>query len=668
MRPVIYATIGVLLLILAAVGLRQSASYRVDAEARERARAQAQLDQLITAWESAVDEHVRFWLQGLGTGDTQTADTERHLRTQFPWVDAVYLWEPGDVLWPAEPFPENTSALQSNPCIARAMAATGAEDTMQTAQRYLSCRSGGGRPIALYSTSQVAQLLLDADHPDLADAAIRDLGTLPAMEIASAWNYGVNARRLAELRMQHIRAQHGLGRDDIADHWLCGMRQELLTLNAPTLQSVLDLYTQGIRHELTTAAAQGSVEPCTANVPPAPPGGGLNADDPLEARALRRLAAWNMVRDQDWVNADIPTLTEGPKLVLDPTTEPPAIIYTARLEVGSLLGGIQIDQDELIRVLFRNAGALGPYLSIRDAEGNVLAGTDDPVFVYRSFGHILPFLQVGIAEGAIPTIATDTALYVQWAVIGIGMLVGVFALVTLVRTDREQVAILTRQREFMSRVTHELKTPLAGIRVIAENLEMGAYRDTAQIERYAQTIIAEAERLGARVDEVLKAANGPAREDASALDLARVLDELVGTWRERYATSGTGATLTLEAPQSLPMHGKVGVLRDAVTNLLDNALKYRNPERALRVVVRARVVGRMVVVEVEDNGMGVPPALRKAIFEKFRRVEGPGRGLSGGHGLGLSFVADAAAAHGGTIECRQGPEGGSTFVLRIKRT
>ena len=679
MRPVIYATIGVLLLMLAAVGMQQSTRHRVDAEARERARAQDQLDQLITAWESAVDEHVRFWLQGLGSGDTQTGDLERHWRTQFPWVDAVYLWEPGDVIWPAEPFPENMSAIQSNPCIARAMAATGAEDSMQTAERYATCRSGGGRPMALYSTSQTAELLLEADHPDLADQTIRDLGTLPAMAIGESWNYGVNARRLVELRLQHARAQHAMGREDIADHWLCGMKQELLTLNAPTLQSVVDLYTQNIRPQLLLASAQNSTEPCIAALGLNPAqavgalgSGGLGTDDILEARGLRRLAAWNMVRDQDWMNADIPTLTEGPKLVIDPTTDPPAILYAARLEVGNLLGGIQIDQDELIRTLFRNAGTLGPYLSIRDSEGAVLAGTDEPIFVYRSFGHILPFLQVGIAEGAIPTIATNGALYVQWAVIGIGMMVGVFALVTLVRTDREQLDILVRQREFMTRVTHELKTPLAGIRVIAENLEMGAYRDTEQVEKYARTIIAEAERLGLRVDEVLKAANGPAREDARALDLARVLDELVSTWRERYSVTGEGttgesATIHCEAPQSLPMHGRVGILRDALTNLLDNALKYQHADRPLVVRVRARVQGRFVVVEVEDNGLGVPANMRKAIFEKFRRVEGPGRGMSGGHGLGLSFVAEAASAHGGTIECKENRSGGSTFVMRVKR-
>lgn len=661
MRPVVYATIGVLMLILAGVGVKQAENWRNDTEARERDRAQEQLDQLLTGWESAVDERIRLWLPVLASTDMAPSVLEARLRSESPWVDSVYLWEPGEVLWPGEPFPENLPAIQTHPCIARAMAATGAEDGMQTAGRYLGCQHAGDQQMLLYSTSQAAELLLEADHPDLADRLIRDISPLSAMEMAHAADYRVNARRLVELRMQHTRAVQGVGREDIADHWLAGMRQEILTLDAPTLLSVLDLYTDSIKPQI--AASTGTTF--------SPNLAALDDDDPLEARATRRLAAWDMVRNEDWQNTNTPTLTEGPKLMMDSSTDPPTLLYVARLEVGNLYGGIQIDQDELLRTLLHAAGTLRPYLTVRDSADRVLGGSDEPVFVYRSFGHILPFLQVGITERAIPRVATDQTLYAQLGVIAIGMLVGVFALITLVRTDKEQIQILTRQREFMSRVTHELKTPLAGIRVIAENLEMGAYRDTAQVENYARIIISEAERLGLRVDEVLKAANGPAREDARALDLSKMLAELVGTWRERYAASGDSgggpATIELDAPQGLPMHGKLATLRDAITNLLDNALKYRHPDRPLRVMVRARVQGRTVVIEVEDNGMGVPPGMRKAIFEKFRRVEGPGRGLAGGHGLGLSFVSDAARVHGGTIECRESRTGGSTFVMRIKR-
>jgi two-component system sensor histidine kinase AdeS len=74
---------------------------------------------------------------------------------------------------------------------------------------------------------------------------------------------------------------------------------------------------------------------------------------------------------------------------------------------------------------------------------------------------------------------------------------------------------------------------------------------------------------------------------------------------------------------------------------------------------------RHAIVEVVDNGLGVPPKLRKEIFQEFVRVEGPNRGLAGGHGLGLAQVARTAAAHGGDVVCTEGLDGGARFSLRL---
>ena len=104
-----------------------------------------------------------------------------------------------------------------------------------------------------------------------------------------------------------------------------------------------------------------------------------------------------------------------------------------------------------------------------------------------------------------------------------------------------------------------------------------------------------------------------------------------------------------------------------MSNLLDNALKYRREGTRGLAQVRTGEMGRWVVVEVADNGIGVPPDMRRAIFERFQRVEGHGRGKAGGHGLGLSFVADTAAAHGGLVECSDGLNGGARFRLKLRR-
>lgn len=136
-------------------------------------------------------------------------------------------------------------------------------------------------------------------------------------------------------------------------------------------------------------------------------------------------------------------------------------------------------------------------------------------------------------------------------------------------------------------------------------------------------------------------------------------------WRLLYEQAG--ARLDLDVPQSCHVVGLPGLVRDALTNLVDNALKYKREDRPLAATVRLRADRRWATVEVEDNGLGVPAEMRRSIFERFARVEGPGRGKAGGHGLGLSFVADAAQAHGGSIECKGGAEGGARFVLRIRR-
>jgi len=108
-------------------------------------------------------------------------------------------------------------------------------------------------------------------------------------------------------------------------------------------------------------------------------------------------------------------------------------------------------------------------------------------------------------------------------------------------------------------------------------------------------------------------------------------------------------------------------MHDAIGNLLDNALKYRRPGIPGLCRVRTGVSGRWVIIEVADNGMGVPSDKRKLIFERFTRVEGPRRGKAGGHGLGLAFVAETAEAHHGLVECADGIDGGARFRIKLPR-
>jgi two-component system phosphate regulon sensor histidine kinase PhoR len=226
--------------------------------------------------------------------------------------------------------------------------------------------------------------------------------------------------------------------------------------------------------------------------------------------------------------------------------------------------------------------------------------------------------------------------------------------------------VLQRQRDFVARVSHELKTPLAGIRVMAETIEIGAVRDEAQRAQFARRIVTEAEKLTDRVNEVLRAAARPDDDVPVPVDIDALVTDLAAAWQPRFEQ--VGATLAVETVHVGRVVAMPVLLRDALTNLLDNAIKYRKAERGGRAWLRVSVDRRWLCFEVADDGMGVPAAHRKSIFDRFRRVEGSGRGKAGGHGLGLAFVAETARLHGGKAECLDGVEGGARFVLRIRRT
>ncbi len=147
--------------------------------------------------------------------------------------------------------------------------------------------------------------------------------------------------------------------------------------------------------------------------------------------------------------------------------------------------------------------------------------------------------------------------------------------------------------------------------------------------------------------------------------LDALVKEVLDAWGPRLAQAGIELKTSLRPCPSTPIDK--ALLSDAVGNLIDNALKYRRTDRPSTLWVSTRATRSRCLVDVADNGLGVPAKDRKAIFQPFTRVEQPGRGKSGGHGLGLSFVLEAAKSHGGTVECREGIDGGARFILTIRR-
>lgn len=650
MRPLIYTTLALLLAMLGLEGVREATSQIEADEEREMRLTRKRLDAFVEQWEDFILERVRFLLEELDSGGPIRA-REGYLRANVPWFDAFYLWEDDEIVYPEAPVEEDLSALRADACMARAGHMAGTLGNVQAAMQYARC-IGRSPAVTLLAASEAAELLLNADQPLVADKVMRSVGPMGGLALQDAPEYNVSARRLIILRLQHARAMAAIDRTDIAERRLVALAYEITWLDGALLEEVLDLYEYPLARDLKSYGG--------------PQIGG--DDDDAYLRAQRRLALYQEVRDRSWNPRDIPPLSLGPRLLVDQYGDPPYLLSFARLDMG-VLGGVQLDQPKLLSSLLERATEdLRPYISIRDPAGRVLAGSTAPLVVETAFTRVLPHLRVGLAAGALAGAesAGTRALFAQLVPVALGILMGIVALASLVHTDRQQVGLFERQREFMTRVTHELKTPLAGIRLMAENLEMGAFRDADQRAKFARQIVKEAERLGARLDEVIAAASRPLEERSVPMDATQLCHELFERWRPLFEQQG--ATLSAELPSGpVRVHAQHDRLRDALSNLLDNALKYRHPDRPGHAWLRLRADRRWLQFEVEDDGIGVPSPMRKAIFERFRRVEGPGRGRAGGHGLGLAFVGEAARMHGGKVECREGTDGGSKFVMWIRR-
>lgn len=643
------------LFLLGAVAVQEARSFEAAYQARSQAMLDASLRQAVDRWESLLEERLGIWFSALASSDDPVL-IEAQARVEFPFFDAVYTWDGDEITFPAPATEEDLASLRRHPCVQTAESgllpdSSGRSTPIGVADALAACLADPNPGVRLLAASDAAEIFLNFDQPASADRTILSLVGLVNRPLTGPAVRGVDVRRLVILRLQHARAMEALGRTDIAQLWLSGLAADISALDAPRLERVLDLYEWPLAHDLRLLGG---------------PELGGEADEDLQ-RAQRRLAAWKELRSVDFDPRRLPALGESPRALVDPYADPPWLVFASRLGLGDLTAAVQVDQAVLLRWLLSEPDAgFRDQWSIRDPNGRVLAGSSDELAVEVAFTRVLPHLRAGITRSAEASPSQTRRAFVSRLLpFGIAILLGGIALYALIRTDRRQEVLMQRQRDFVARVSHELKTPLAGIRLMAETIEMGAYRDEAQREAFALRIVQETERLTARVNEVLRAATEPSDDVAVPIDIDAMVKDISLAWTPRFAQAG--GVLEVQAQPVGTVVGMPVLLRDAVNNLLDNAIKYRKENQPGRAWLRVRSDKKWVYFEVEDNGLGVPTSLRKAIFDRFRRVEGPGRGKSGGHGLGLAFVSETAKLHGGKAECLDGVDGGSKFVVRIRK-
>lgn len=241
-------------------------------------------------------------------------------------------------------------------------------------------------------------------------------------------------------------------------------------------------------------------------------------------------------------------------------------------------------------------------------------------------------------------------------------LVADFILITAEdRTEARRLEAI--RRDFVVNVSHELKTPVGALSLLAETMQDAA-DDPAAVTHFSQRMQEEAQRLATLVHEIIELSR---LQFAGSIDIGTpiavsvVLEEAVD--RTKTKADAKQIVIDAETDTDAKVYGDHNLLVTAVRNLIDNAVSYS--DEATHVGVGVTTSDGLVEISVVDQGIGLDPSVRERIFERFYRVDAARSRETGGTGLGLSIVKHVVADHGGDIQVWSAPNSGSTFTIRI---
>jgi two-component system, OmpR family, phosphate regulon sensor histidine kinase PhoR len=237
----------------------------------------------------------------------------------------------------------------------------------------------------------------------------------------------------------------------------------------------------------------------------------------------------------------------------------------------------------------------------------------------------------------------------------------------LVATDVSRLRQLeTIRKEFVANVSHELRTPLTTIKGFVETLEGGALENREEAARFLGIIAEQVDRLNGIIEDLLSLAVIEREEEARTLVFSRhsVL-ETAQAAAKNYERAATLKNIALQVSGDAGCFAKINqpLLEQAIGNLIDNAVKYSDPQRPVSVEVSRKE--REIIIVVKDQGIGIAAEHRERIFERFYRVDKARSRKLGGTGLGLSIVKHIASTHGGRVAVESELGKGSTFKIVI---
>jgi two-component system sensor histidine kinase SenX3 len=233
--------------------------------------------------------------------------------------------------------------------------------------------------------------------------------------------------------------------------------------------------------------------------------------------------------------------------------------------------------------------------------------------------------------------------------------------------ESDAVRLEATRRDFVANVSHELKTPVGAMALLAEAV-LDAADDPVEVRRFGTKILNEANRLGTLVSELIALSRLQGAErlpELATVAVDQVITEALD--RCRLAAESANIRITADPPSGLILHGDATLLVTALSNLLDNAVSYSPPGSPVSISRRldAGPQGTYVEIAVTDRGLGIAPEHQQRVFERFFRIDQARSRSTGGTGLGLAIVKHVAANHGGEVHLWSKPGTGSTFTLRI---
>ena len=228
-------------------------------------------------------------------------------------------------------------------------------------------------------------------------------------------------------------------------------------------------------------------------------------------------------------------------------------------------------------------------------------------------------------------------------------------------TDRLQTTETLRRR-FVSDASHELKTPLAAIRLLTDSILQTNNMDMETVRDFVTDIGSEAERLSRITEDLLRLTRLDSNQvdPPEVVEVAPVVEQVMRMMSLLAQEKGT--ELTCQTGGDCRVLATKGEVHQVIYNLTDNAVKYSGSHGSVRVELRRD--GNDVVLTVADNGPGIPEEDLPRVFERFYRVDKARSRAAGGTGLGLSIVQDTVTKRGGTVSAANRPEGGAVFTVR----